>query len=108
MFGSMAQGKNLDAEVEAEEKAVTDLTTKYLRHDGIDDEDGSPTVELDEFGFENEEFAVRLEAEVYELSNSIDAKEELIKKLQASHKKFQVRGLVDCVEKYHWKGPSVY
>ena len=97
MFGSMAQEKNLEAEVEAEEQAVSNLTSKYLREDGIEDEDGVRPADTDEFGFENEEFAVRLEAEVFELSHSIDAKEELIKKLQASHKKFQVGGLLNSL-----------
>ena len=97
MFGSMAQEKNLEAEVEAEEQAISNLTSKYLRQDGMDDDDGIRPADADEFGFENEESAVRLEAEVFELSHSIDAKEELIKKLQASHKKFQVSGLQDSI-----------
>jgi Kinesin motor domain len=92
MFGSMAQEKNIDAEVEAEEKAVLNLTSKYLRRDGIEDEDGAPTAHDEESAFGDAELAVRLEAEAFELSNSIDAKEELIMKLQASHKKFEVRG----------------
>ncbi len=96
MFGSMAQAKNLDAEVEAEEKAVAVLTTKYLGEDVDEDHEvtayqpGSET-DLNLVDTDDEIFAVRLEAEVFELSTSINAKEELIQKLQVSQKKYEVR-----------------
>lgn len=98
MFGSMAKSNNLDAEVEAEEKAVVDLTTKYLGRIGEeDDEDSHPVSEIDgprHGDILGEDFTVRLEAEVFELSTSINAKEELIEKLQVSQRKYEVRNLM--------------
>ena len=93
VFGSMAQPENLDAEVEAEEKAIGALTTKYLGKN-MDDEsesydNGDSNHEISGEGLEC--MPVQLEAEMYELSNSIGAKEELIQKLLLSQEKYEVR-----------------
>jgi hypothetical protein len=97
MFGSMAKSNNLDAEVEAEEKAVVELTTKYLGRIGEEDEDGQPVSETDEHEHRDtiiQDATVLLEAEMFELSTSINAKEELIQKLEVSQKKYEVSELV--------------
>eukprot|EP00934_Nitzschia_sp_Nitz4_P000480 Nitzschia sp. Nitz4//scaffold9_size221794//135611//140914//NITZ4_001364-RA/size221794-snap-gene-0.105-mRNA-1//1//CDS//3329561055//480//frame0 len=94
MFGSMDASETVDAEVEAEANAVQALTTKYM-------------APLDEFDSSNEEekprtpqtptaATLRLEAEMFELSTSISAKEELIQRLQASQEKYQaMRGFYE-------------
>lgn len=91
MFGSMAQPKNLDAEVEAEEKAVKALTNKYLGQQIEEDEDPTEnSMSESHTDIPIEAFTVQLEAEVFELSTSISAKEELIQKLQVSQQKYEV------------------
>ena len=92
MFGSMSQSQNLDAEVEAEEKAVQDLKAKYL---GKFDDDEIDSPKNDDSHHQvveenNENMSVRLEANLNELSSSIDAKEELIQKLLLSQEKYEV------------------
>ena len=118
MFGSMSQSNHLDAEVEAEEKARNALTekylersaddngTKYLSDQRNDSRNSSMTLTgaegqnlLDELLQSGEngllEIAGRsnqqLEADLFELSNSIMAKEELIHQLQSSQEKYEVR-----------------
>jgi hypothetical protein len=93
VFGSMSQSNNLDAEVEAEEKAVADLTSKYLGNNADSDSenhenDESHQAVVDESTIES--MSVQLEADLFELSNSISAKEELIQKLQVSQEKYEV------------------
>jgi hypothetical protein len=93
VFGSMSQSNNLDAEVEAEEKAVADLTSKYLANNADSDcenheNDDSHDAVVAESTIES--MSVQLEADLFELSNSISAKEELIQKLQVSQEKYEV------------------
>jgi kinesin family protein 4/21/27 len=94
VFGSMSQSNNLDNEVEAEEKAVAALTSKYLGKKADDDDDDDSHEnddshhQVDEETAEN--IAARLEADLYELTNSIGAKEELIQKLLVSQEKYEV------------------
>ena len=103
MFGSMAQSKNLDMEVETEEKAVVALTTKYLGRTGIDEEEdgienpAEGSEELNGTDLVGEDTTVRLETEIFELSHSINAKEELIQKLQVSQKKYEVRTMTNLL-----------
>ena len=104
-FGSMSQAQNLDAEMDAEEKAVGDLTTKYLKTSPDAELDDSLTAEEADSHMlspqqgadaTNESFSsvdkmsVKLEGDLFELSNSIDAKEELIQKLMLSQQKYEV------------------
>lgn len=93
VFGSMSESKTVDAEVEAEEKAVEELTSRYLgQRSPNDDEFGSP-IRHDAHQPQRvrEDIAVRIEAEMHDLATSITAKEELIQKLQASQEKYEVR-----------------
>jgi hypothetical protein len=99
IFGSMSQSNNLDQEVEAEEKAVAALTSKYLGKNADDDSDDNNHENDDSQNDDShhqvaeettENIAVRLEADLYELTNSIGAKEELIQKLLVSQEKYEV------------------
>jgi hypothetical protein len=109
-FGSMSQSQNLDAEMEAEEKAVGDLTVKYLKKSSTDadmddslmEEDDDDDAHLSSTGATPEEdssnnnrqkLSVKLEGDLFELSTSIDAKEDLIQKLMLSQQKYEVRTL---------------
>ena len=103
MFGSMAQSNNLDQEVEAEEKAVAALTSKYLgknADDGDEDDnnhenDDSHHQMAEETCTEDENLSLRFQADLYELENSIGAKEDLIQKLLVSQEKYEVCSLID-------------
>eukprot|EP00980_Cylindrotheca_fusiformis_P025333 scaffold13478_cov132-Cylindrotheca_fusiformis.AAC.26 len=88
VLGSMANPRNLDAEMEAEERASKEVVTKFLK-DG--DENLPPTPKED--GHEQADIAMslKMEADLQELSDSINAKEELIEKLLATQEKFEVR-----------------
>ena len=90
MFGSMSKSVTLDAEVKAEEEAAKTLSAKYLKHplgDGqFIDDDG----ECDQPKTSTEKDATKsLDADLFELSNSISAKEALIHQLQATQEKFE-------------------
>lgn len=93
LLGSLSQSSHLDAEVEAEERASKELTAKYLNHtlgnvDFVDEEDQRPVAPgLD--GVIPDDASIKLEADLFSISNSITAKEELILQLQASQAKFE-------------------
>jgi hypothetical protein len=103
VFGSLSQSNHLDAEVEAQEQAVAALTTKYLAENPADDDDDIDDDNDDNNTHENDDshhpseaivetdeaIAVRLEADLFELSSSISAKEGLIHKLQVSQEKYE-------------------
>ena len=117
VFGSMSQSNHLDAEVEAEEKARDALTKKYLERSTS--EDGTKPINTKNDDSHNNSIALtgtegqtlldallhdgddgwhdaagrshqQLEADLYELSNSIVVKEELIHQLQSSQEKYEV------------------
>lgn len=99
VVGSMSSTDQLDAEVEAAEQAVQALTTKYLIQEsgGDDEHDDShhatnPAVD-EEAQHQQELEMIRhhqeLESHLYELDNSIGAKEELIQQLQTSQEKYE-------------------
>jgi predicted nuclease with TOPRIM domain len=107
IFGSLSQSSQLDAEVEAEEVAVKKLATKYLNHpsaadvdefvedeiEAIDHEHDDGTFKSDDFDTAKvelpEDLSIRLEADLFTLSTSINAKEELIHQLQAAQEKYE-------------------
>jgi len=92
MLGSMSNPQNLDAEVEAEEQAAREVMTKFLREssDGIGMvEDGQDTESPEMNPLTENEVALSLQADLHELSTSIDAKEDLIQKLLATQEKFE-------------------
>uniref|UniRef100_A0A448ZFH2 Kinesin motor domain-containing protein n=1 Tax=Pseudo-nitzschia multistriata TaxID=183589 RepID=A0A448ZFH2_9STRA len=92
MFGSLAKSITLDAEVEAEEEAMKNLSEKFLNHPMTDGEfpeyDRSHDME-DETASTPAEVPAALDADLFALSNSISAKESLIHQLQASQEKFE-------------------
>lgn len=95
VLGSMANPRNLDAEVEAEERAAKEVVTKFLKEGGDESLPATPKESIDEHAENNGGMSLQLEADLQELSNSISAKEELIDKLLVTQEKFEV-GLV-CV-----------
>jgi kinesin family protein 4/21/27 len=99
VMASMSTTDQLDAEVEAAEQAVQALTTKYLAQEngGDDDNDDShhaTNPAVDEETQRQQELEMlrhhqELEAHLYDLDNSIGAKEELIQQLQTSQEKYE-------------------
>lgn len=90
MFGSMSKSNTLDAEVKAEEEAAKHLSDKYLKYpvsDGqfIDDDEERDQPKKPSA----KDKSAALDADLFELSNSISAKEELIHQLQATQEKFE-------------------
>ena len=90
VFGSMSKSITLDAEVMAEEEAVKNLSDKYSKHpmnDGefIDDDGDCDNPK----NSTSTDAAAALDADLFELSNSISAKEALINQLQATQEKFE-------------------
>jgi len=97
ILGSMANPQHLDAEVEAEEHAARDIITRFLRESEDDivemeeQEGAQGTEKLDARPPSTQNrIALRLEADLHELSISIDAKEDSIQKLMATQEKFEV------------------
>jgi kinesin family protein 4/21/27 len=93
VLGSMANPRNLDAEVEAEERAAIEVVTKFLSDNGDGDEE-SPSAtqeDVDAQPVNSEGMSLQMEADLQELSNSINAKEDLIEKLLVTQEKFEVR-----------------
>mmetsp|Transcript_13532 Transcript_13532/g.31657 ORF Transcript_13532/g.31657 Transcript_13532/m.31657 type:complete len:1546 (-) Transcript_13532:1586-6223(-) len=92
MFGSMSRSITLDAEVEAEEEAVKNLSEKYLNHSMSDGDfpeyDGSFDIHNDDHSI-GPEVSVVLDTDLFALTNTISAKESLIHQLQASQEKFE-------------------
>jgi hypothetical protein len=92
-LGSMANPRNLGAEVEAEERAAIEVVTKFLSDNGDGDEE-SPSAtqeDVDAQPVNSEGMSLQMEADLQELSNSINAKEDLIEKLLVTQEKFEVR-----------------
>ena len=99
VMGSMSSKDQLDAEVEAAEQAVQALTTKYLAQENVGDEEHDDSHHatnpgVDEEAQRQQELEMlrhhqELEALLYELDNSIGAKEELIQQLQTSQDKYE-------------------
>ncbi|CAJ1933764.1 unnamed protein product [Cylindrotheca closterium] len=92
MLGSLSSPQNLDAEVEAEEQAAKEVMTKFLSESGDGMgmvEDGQDTESSEIHQLTENEAALRLEADLHELSTSIDAKEDLIQKLLTTQEKFE-------------------
>ena len=107
IFGSLAKSSTLDAEMDAEEKAVEVLSNKYLSHptgdgdfveknqdDGCGDSDVHArstycSIEDAQSIGQSIDSSSSLDASLYALSNSISAKEALINKLQASQEKYE-------------------
>ena len=92
MFGSLSKTITLDAEVEAEEEVVKNLSEKYLNHPMSDGEfpefDGAYDIQ-DEIHPTAIEASAALDTDLFALSNSISAKESMIHQLQASQEKFE-------------------
>jgi hypothetical protein len=129
VFGSMSQSNNLDAEVEAEEKAFEALTRKFLDDDQstannndsltlCDDPHRSSVdhiIEAEKMSTGDGEQTMleyggrshlQIEADLFELSDSIFAKEELIQQLQMSQEKYEVRwkhGTSICVAAFSFQ-----
>jgi kinesin family protein 4/21/27 len=88
MFGSMSRSITLDAEVKAEEEAAQILSDKYIKHplsDGefVDDDCDHPKLSTPRNA------TATLDADLFELSNNITAKETLISQLQITQEKFE-------------------
>ena len=88
MFGSMSKSITVEAEVKAEEEAAKNLSDKYLKRDADFTEAVSSGFTRPETPTAFEQSA-SLDADLFELSNSISAKEELIHQLQATQEKFE-------------------
>jgi len=92
IFGSLSKSSTLDAEMDAEEKAVNVLSKKYLSHpigDGeFIEEDGDDNDHAQDIG-ESIDTSASLDADLFALSTSISAKEALIHQLQSSQEKFE-------------------
>ncbi|KAL3922733.1 MAG: hypothetical protein SGILL_002044, partial [Bacillariaceae sp.] len=93
VFGSLSKFSNVDAEVDAEERSVKDMSEKYLFHDDgfMDNEDmqDRPASQENHEPVPQEDSSLLLEADLVALSSSINAKEELIFQLQTSQEKFE-------------------
>jgi hypothetical protein len=91
MFGSLSKFSTLDAEVEAEARSVKDLSEKFLGQDL--EFDGDEDIHDRSHGVcempQEESPSFLLEADLFALSSSISAKEELIFQLQTSQEKFE-------------------
>mmetsp|Transcript_56214 Transcript_56214/g.136237 ORF Transcript_56214/g.136237 Transcript_56214/m.136237 type:complete len:1623 (+) Transcript_56214:225-5093(+) len=94
VLDSLSQSSQLDDELEAAEKSSRELTEKYLDHAQSDADfgDDMDTVKrrllTSEEGDAPDNVSVKLEADLYSISNSITAKEELIFQLQASQEQY--------------------
>jgi hypothetical protein len=93
VLGSMANPRNLDAEVEAEERAAMEVVTKFVNDTGDGDEERLPSTpkDVDAQPGNKEGMSLQMEADLQELSESISAKEDLIEKLLVTQEKFEVR-----------------
>ncbi|KAG7360918.1 kinesin motor domain containing protein [Nitzschia inconspicua] len=93
IFGSLSKFNTVDAEVEAEERSVRDLSEKYLSLDNdiIEEENFQQqcTDQKDKPSREIEDCSLLIEADLVALSSSISAKEELILQLQSSLEKYE-------------------
>ncbi|KAG7356967.1 kinesin motor domain containing protein [Nitzschia inconspicua] len=93
IFGSLSKFNTVDAEVEAEERSVRDLSEKYLSLDTDINEDENFQQQCadqkDKPSRELEDSALLIEADLVALSSSISAKEELILQLQSSQEKYE-------------------
>jgi hypothetical protein len=95
MFGSMAKSITLDDEVKAEEEAAKNLSDKYLKNpmsDGefVDHDDHHDDHHNDHLKHSAAtDASAALDTDLFELSNSISAKEALIHQLEATQEKFE-------------------
>ena len=94
MFGSMSKSITLDDEVKAEEEASKKLSDKYLNHPISDGEfdghgDDHDTDRDQPKQSTATDASATLDADMFELSNSISAKEALIHQLVATQEKFE-------------------
>ena len=94
MFGSMSKSITLDDEVKAEEEASKNLSDKYSKHpmsDGeFDDHGDDQDADRDQPKESTAtDASAALDADLFELSNSISAKEALIHQLVATQEKFE-------------------
>jgi hypothetical protein len=98
---SISRSNQLEAEEQAESTEITRITSKYLTEDHDDDEQcrvAPKKQELvalkDELVHDEIDGSVRLtqqiEAQLFEISRSIEAKEDLINQLQLSQEKYAV------------------
>ena len=96
MMGSMSHEEQLDAEVKAAEKAVENITNRFLRqsrddlNDGEDDDEGlTPIAQNLSHDLDLLHKQQQMEADLLEIDQSIVAKEELIQQLQTSQEKYE-------------------
>eukprot|EP00535_Pseudo-nitzschia_heimii_P002398 CAMPEP_0197194112 /NCGR_PEP_ID=MMETSP1423-20130617/28681_1 /TAXON_ID=476441 /ORGANISM="Pseudo-nitzschia heimii, Strain UNC1101" /LENGTH=1576 /DNA_ID=CAMNT_0042647483 /DNA_START=196 /DNA_END=4926 /DNA_ORIENTATION=- len=92
VFGSMSKSNILDVEVKAEEEAAKNLSDKYLKQqvsvsNFFEDDDDDELQDTKQTTTVNA--ASALDADLFELSNSISVKETLINQLQATQEKFE-------------------
>ena len=90
VLGSMSNSVTLDAEVEAEEKAAKHLSDKYLKLQMNESEFVDEDVDSNHLKQQTPKGAsAALDADLFELTSSISAKEALIHQLQATQEKFE-------------------
>jgi hypothetical protein len=89
IFGSLSKSSTLDAEIDAEEKAVDILSSKYINSSDTEfSDDNCNSVNSLPCSSQSVCASASLDASLFVLSNSISAKEALIDQLQASQEKF--------------------
>ena len=104
---SISHSFQVEAEEQAESTEIATITSKYLAEDLDDDEQChvTPKEELldlkDEVVHDGIDKSVHLtqqiEAQLFEISRSIEAKEDLINQLQLSQEKYAVSDKIECV-----------